>query len=137
MSAELDDLLHITQARYQKAQSALQAVQKEETRLRGLLSELLEKERSGREAMSQDNTLQRTGGDVNWMRWVAHSRRILNMQLANVLVQKEKAFRELQSHFGKADVLEKLAEQEAERRRADLQNRQINAILDLELSRGK
>ncbi|TCL01444.1 hypothetical protein BXY66_2759 [Shimia isoporae] len=137
MNSDLKDLQTITQAKYQKAQTSMQAVQKEEDRLRRLLAELSEKEQSGRNAMAQDNTLQRTGGDVNWSRWVAHSRRIINMQLANVLVRKERAFRDLQAHFGKADVMDRLVEEQTQACRMERQASLINSILELGLSTGR
>ena len=136
MSNDLKDLKTITQAKYQKAQASMQMVQMEEARLRGLLAELTEKEKSGRHALTGDNALQRTGGDVTWARWVAHSRRVLNMQLANVLVRKEAAFRALQTEFGKADVMDRLVEEETLTRRATRQASLINAIMDLDLSTG-
>lgn len=135
--SDLKDLQRITEAKYQRAQATMQMVQMEEARLRGLLAELTEKEKTGRDAMASDSALQRTGGDVNWMRWVAHSRRVLNMQLANVLVRKDAAFRALQAEFGKADVMERLVEQETQTRRAERQAQQMNAILELSLTRGK
>lgn len=135
--SDLKELQQITEAKYQRAQATMQMVQMEEARLRGLLAELTAKEQSGRDAMAGDSTLQRTGGDVNWMRWVAHSRRVLNMQLANVLVRKDAAFRALQAEFGKADVMERLVEQETQTRRAERRAQQMNAILELGLIRGK
>lgn len=136
MSNDLTDLQQITQAKYQRAQASMQMVQLEENRLRGLLQELTDKEKSGRDAMAEDSALQRTGGDVNWLRWVAHSRRILNMQLANVLVRKDVAFRALQAEFGKADVMDRLVENEVQTRRADKQARLTNSILELGLTTG-
>jgi len=133
MSDDLKDLQLITQSKYQKAQASMQVVQMEEARLRGLLAELTEKENAGRDALAEDSALQRTGGDVNWLRWVAHSRRILNMQLANVLVRKEAAFRRLQAEFGKADVMDRLVEEEVHNKRAERQAKLINSILDLSL----
>ncbi|KPA20336.1 MAG: hypothetical protein ACU0BK_06485 [Shimia sp.] len=137
MSNDLQDLQTITQANYQKAQTSMQSVQLEESRLRALLAELTDKENTGRVMMASDSALQRTGADENWMRWIARSRRILNMQLANVLVRKETAFRELQAHFGKADVMEKLLEDQIQTQRAQRQTRLVTSILELELSCGR
>lgn len=135
MNDDLTDLHMITQARFQKAQAAMQVVQTEENRLRGLLQELVDKEKSGLLAMAQDATLRMTGGDVAWNSWIGRNRKILNLQLANVLVRKEQAFRELQAHFGKADVLEKMVgEQRVERRKAR-QVAQANAVLEVGLIR--
>ncbi|WP_270725512.1 hypothetical protein [Shimia sp. Alg240-R146] len=137
MSDDLKDLQTITQANYQKAQTSMQSVQLEESRLRNLLAELTDKENTGREMMASDSALQRTGADENWVRWIARSRRILNMQLANVMVRKEAAFRELQAHFGKADVMDRLLDDQIQTQRAQRQARLVNSILDLELSSGQ
>jgi hypothetical protein len=136
MTDDLRDLQIITQAKYQKAQTSMQAVQKEEDRLRSLLAELSEKEKAGREMLAQDSALQRMGGDVNWFRWIARSRRILNIQLANVVVRKEAAFRELQAHFGKSDVMDRLVEDRDRTQRAERQAKLVNSILELGLSGG-
>lgn len=133
MNDDLTELHMITQARYQKAQVAMQVVQSEENRLRGLLLELVEKEKSGRLVMAQDSTLRMTGGDVAWNSWIGRNRKILNQQLANVLVRKEHAFHELKAHFGKADVLEKMVHDQRATRRKTRQMAQVNAALEVGL----
>lgn len=136
MTDELKDLHIITQARYQKAQSAMQQVQAEENKLRGLLNDLTDQEKSGRETMRHDSTLRITGGDLAWNNWIGRNRRILNHQLANVLVRKEIAFQELQNHFGKADVMQTLLEDAQTKRRQTRQAALIESVMETKLSCG-
>ncbi|WP_422048570.1 hypothetical protein [Shimia sp.] len=136
MSDDLKELNVITQARYQKAQAAMQVVQAEETKLRGLLNDLTEQEKSGRETMRHDSALRMTGGDLAWNNWIGRNRKILNHQLANVLVRKEMAFRELQKHFGKADVMKTLLEDAESKRRQARQTALIEAVMETKLNCG-
>jgi hypothetical protein len=136
MSDELKELNVITQARYQKAQAAMQQVQAEENKLRGLLNDLADQEKSGRETMRHDSTLRMTGGDLAWNNWIGRNRRILNHQLANVLVRKEIAFKELQKHFGKADVMQTLLDEVETTRRQTRQAALIESVMETRLSCG-
>lgn len=136
MSDELTDLNVITQARYQKAQAAMQVVQAEENKLRGMLNDLTEQEKTGRDTMRHDSTLRLTGGDLAWNNWIGRNRRILNQQLANVLVRKEMAFRELQGHFGKADVMQRLLHDAETERRHARQKALTEAVLETKLTCG-
>ena len=136
MSEDLKDLNVITQARYQKAQAAMQVVQAEENKLRGMLNDLTEQEKNGRTVLNEDTAMRITGSDLAWNSWIGRNRRILNQQLANVLVRKEMAFRELQKHFGKADVMERLLDHEETTRRQERASKLVNAILDGHLSSG-
>lgn len=130
MNSDLSDLNQITQLKYQHAQTAMQAVQAEENRLREMLRDLEEKEKSGRDTMAQDNTLKLTGGDVAWNNWIGRSRKILNLQLAKVMVRKAAAYSALQAHFGKADVVQKLLETENLTRRKLRQITLVDSVLE-------
>lgn len=134
MSDDLKDLHIITQARYQKAQSAMQVVQAEESKLRGMLDDLTEQEKTGRETMRQDSMMQISGGDLAWNNWIGRNRRILNLQLANVMVRKEMAFRDLQKHFGKADVMQTLLNDAEEKQRQTRRTALIEAVMETKLS---
>ncbi|CUH51357.1 hypothetical protein J7382_01925 [Shimia sp. R11_0] len=136
MTQDLKDLNVITQARYQKAQAEMQAIQAEENKLRGLLSDLADQEKSSRDTMQTDATLRLTGGDLAWNNWIGRNRKILNQQLANVLVRKEMAFQELQKHFGKADVMEKLLKEAELTRLQTRRTQQVTSILETKLSFG-
>ncbi len=136
MSDDLKELNVITQARYQQAQSAMQTIQAEENKLRGMLNDLTEQEKNGRDVLSGDTAMRITGGDLAWNSWIGRNRKILNHQLANVLVRKEMAYRELQKHFGKADVMEKLLEHEAQSKRQARAMALVDSILDGKLSGG-
>ncbi len=134
MSDDLKDLHIITQARYQKAQSAMQVVQAEENKLRGMLDDLTEQEKTGRETMRQDSMMQISGGDLAWNNWIGRNRRILNLQLANVMVRKEMAFRDLQKHFGKANVMQTLLNDAEEKQRQTRRTALIEAVMETKLS---
>ncbi|SMP07520.1 hypothetical protein [Shimia sagamensis] len=136
MSDDLKELNVITQARYQKAQAAMQVVQAEESKLRGLLSDLSDQEKNGREMLSDDTAMRITGGDLAWNSWIGRNRKILNHQLANVMVRKEIAYKDLQTHFGKADVMEKLLEHEVQTRRQIRAVALVDSIMEGKLSCG-
>ncbi len=130
MTTDLSNLNQITQLKYQHAQTAMQTVQAEENRLRDMLLDLEEKEKSGLETMAQDNTLKLTGGDIAWNNWIGRSRKILNLQLAQVMVRKASAFAALQVHFGKADVVQKLLENESLTQRKLRQMALVDSVLE-------
>jgi len=136
MSDDLKELNVITQARYQKAQAAMQSIQAEENKLRGLLNDLTEQEKNGRDALTGDTTMRITGGDLAWNSWIGRNRKILNHQLANVMVRKEMAYKDLQKHFGKADVMEKLLEYEVQTRRQKRAVALVDSIMEGKLSCG-
>ncbi len=130
MSNDLEALHQITDARYQQAQAAMQAVLAEERRVRDMLKDLNNQERSGRQIMAQDSDIQKTGGDLAWNSWIGRNRRILNMELANIMVRKERAFRDLQATFGKADVLEKMVQDQKTLHRKEKQQAMVNTLTD-------
>lgn len=136
MSDDLKELNVITQAHYQKAQAAMQAVQAEENKLRGLLNDLSDQEKNGREMLSEYTAMRITGGDLAWNSWIGRNRKILNHQLANVMVRKEMVYKDLQTHFGKADVMEKLLEHEVQTRRQIRAVAQVDSIMEGKLSCG-
>ncbi|MEC8195291.1 MAG: hypothetical protein VX228_02980 [Pseudomonadota bacterium] len=134
MSDDLKELNVITQARYQKAQAAMQSIQAEENKLRGLLNDLAEQEKNGRDMLTGDTAMRITGGDLAWNSWIGRNRKILNHQLANVMVRKEMAYKDLQKHFGKADVMEKLLEHEVQTRRQMRAVALVDSIMEGKLS---
>lgn len=136
MSDDLKELHVITQARYQKAQVAMQSVQAEENKLRGLLRDLADQERNGRDQLTADTAIKSAGGDLAWNSWIGRNRKILNHQLANVMVRKEMAYKELQKHFGKADVMETLLETQVQTRRQMRATSLIDAVLESKLTGG-
>lgn len=136
MSDDLKELNVITQAHYQKAQAAMQSIQAEENKLRGLLNDLADQERNGRDTLTEDTAMRITGGDLAWNSWIGRNRKILNHQLANVMVRKEMAYKDLQTHFGKADVMEKLLEHEEQTRRQMRAVALVDSIMEGKLSCG-
>ncbi|WP_299607882.1 hypothetical protein [uncultured Tateyamaria sp.] len=85
----LFQLQQISDLKFRQSEQALTKLQSREATLR---NELLRLQGLAHETNSQpasDAELRSIGGDIIWLRWLADSRRKLNIELAQVLAQKE------------------------------------------------
>ncbi len=104
--SELPALLSIMQARYQSEQQAFQKLVAEENRLR---SDLRQIDAQARESDHGSNAGMRAiGADVIWKAWVGKTKRALNIQLAQVLAQKEHHIQKVKKSYGKVLVTQEL-----------------------------
>ncbi len=127
----LSDLVSVTEARYQIEQAKLADIAAEEQKLRRMLAELTEQERSGRSTLVKDTAIAAYGGDVMWQRWVGRSRTVLNARLANVLARKDNILVGMRKAFGKKIVAEELLQQQQVGARAEKIKKTEQQIEDL------
>ncbi len=113
MTDPLKDLVEVTEALYRAELLKMHAITARENCLRKDLRDLDEHNRSTRSIPdSQLNGLRQIGADVLWQGWVARTRRNLNVELAQILVQKERMKAELQRAFGKQLAASRLLQED-------------------------
>lgn len=119
-------LNRILEAKYASRLAAFQRVLERERSLRASLQELAERARETHIATPENMKL--IGADVIWQSWIEQKSRHLNLELAQVMVQKEHETHLLRQEFGR-----KLAGSEVERILADAQGadraKQRDAVL--------
>lgn len=103
MQSPLEDLVGLTEAVYRGRLSRLQTLLVEEARLRQDLNRLGQMQYRS-EIDAQDLALRALGADLLWQGWVTRQKTNLNMQLANVLVQKSAVVRDAKLAFGQAQA---------------------------------
>lgn len=121
MKDQLEDLAQLTDALYQAELGKMRALNARETNLRRDLATLEDHRRNSRSLPdSHWQGVRQIGADILWQGWVGRTREDLNIQLAQVLAQKEHLIAKLRKAFGKktaaAEMLN-LSQSEAGRRR--------------------
>lgn len=119
-------LRRVLEAKYASRLAAFQRIVQREQSLRTSLLELQQRARDTQIATPEDMKL--IGADVIWQSWIEKKSRQLNMELAQVLVQKEQDMYQLRKDFGK-----KHAGAEVERLLVAAQREKRNKNRDTEL----
>lgn len=102
MANALRDLAELTNAIYQAELQKMAALNAKETTLRRKIDDLETLRRENRSlASGQLNVVRQIGADVLWQGWVSRTREGLNVELAQILAQKEHLKSALQRAFGK------------------------------------
>ncbi|MEP1610553.1 MAG: hypothetical protein ABJL72_01390 [Roseobacter sp.] len=96
---KLDELEKVLTLRFQKKQQVFAKIVNEEGRLRSQLSKLEEQERAS-DSTSNHNQ-KAIGADVIWKAWLSRSRASINLELAQVLAQKESLLSSVRKEYGK------------------------------------
>ena len=102
MSGPFEDICALTEALYQSELNKMSALNAQETALRRDLAQLDEMRRENQTLPEADlQGVRQIGADVLWQGWVSRKREELNIQLAQVLAQKERMKVMLRQAFGK------------------------------------
>lgn len=126
MNDDFQELVAITNARFQAEQAKLRDILQEESRLRAKVAELDEAQQAAREQLASECAGQRAyGGDVLWQGWVGRSRRQLQIELTRVLVEKGQRMSALNHAHGRKIASETLEERAIRRKNQEQQKRQI------------
>lgn len=104
MSKALEDVSKVLDAIYQSRVSGLQRLIIEEAKLRDSLRRLDDMRETGTAAAMQDQAMRALGADLLWQGWMTRQRTEINMQLANLLVQKAAMVDALRLAFGRSQV---------------------------------
>jgi len=126
---DLEQLEHLTELKFRKSEQAVSQLLVRENELRRELSRLRELARETHSHPPGDAQLRAIGGDVIWLRWIGQTQRALNIQLAQVLAQKERLMGEYRRAHGKKLVAEALLDAQTSEKRAAHQKHELeNAI---------
>ena len=107
-SGQMNTLKQLLEVRYLMEQTAIADLLRRENRLRADLAKL---DQHARSADTPDGTrMQLIGADILWKAWVGRAKSSLNVELAQVLAQKESVFHRVQQEFGKMSVGDFLTE---------------------------
>jgi hypothetical protein len=111
--SEFQRLHSITDAMYLRAQQSLRVILLREATLRGELSKLDSNARANRKEQTiAIESMRAIGADLLWEGWVSKTRAQLNLELAQVLAQKEQNIGHVRKAFGKKIVSEKLLQRD-------------------------
>ena len=111
----LDSLYELLKAKEQAVEAKFHSVVANERRLRNLLSELDQQERKADATIAEETSVRQVGADLAWGRWIGEQRKMLNMNLANVLVQKEAILNDMREAFGKRTALGRIVDFETQK----------------------
>lgn len=123
MHQPLSDLVTITDAAYQMRVAGLQRLAAEEARIRSALSRIDQIGRNSSNADADWFAIHAMGADILWQAWIVRQKTQLNIQLAQVLAQREAVMRDVRHAFGRAQVAQMLLDQDAKARRQARQKR--------------
>ena len=123
---DFSQLKQISDLKYQKSEQAIAEITAQENRLRSELQRLQSLVRETHSAPASDAELRSIGGDVIWLKWLASAQRQLNVELAQVLAQKENVMARHRTASGKKAVADKLLERSGQLSR----NMQMKRALD-------
>ena len=98
----LNGLTRLLEINFQKQQRAYSKILAHESRLRGEIRKLDEKAKAAEVQCSHQ--ILAIGADVIWKAWLDKTRRVLNLELAHVLAQKETLKSGVQKEYGKLIV---------------------------------
>jgi len=102
----LKDLGEVTEALYQVELARMQAVLREEARLRAAIARLAAHHEANRGLIEADpGGLRQIGGDILWRSWVGRNKAELQSELARVLGAKGQMIRKLRRAFGKSQAV--------------------------------
>ncbi|MEP2532367.1 hypothetical protein [Shimia sp.] len=128
--AHLSALADITNLQLELSQNALASLLSEERRLRAMLADLSRDVERGQKTLLSDDSYKAIRGDHNWNQWVGRSRLALNLKLAKLLARKELAIKEAKKAFGKAEVLNKLVDDDKMDRKFLCERASLDALID-------
>lgn len=129
---QIDSLYKLFQAKEQSVEVKLRSIVSNERRLRNLLQELDQQVQKADVTIAEETSVRQVGADLAWSRWIGEQRKMLNMNLANTLVQKEAVLAELKEAFGKRAALGRVVDiqtQKLTRKRANYAQSSLDALV--------
>ena len=130
-TAQLIEIETLLSLKFRNRQQVYARIVAEESRLRLQLAKLDGQVREA-EAESTQN-LRAIGADVIWKRWVERAKTSLNLELAQVLAQKERLKASVRKEYGKVLVSQRLLEERREEDRRHAADRALDAAIEAHL----
>ena len=127
---EFDTLKTLTELHYQQSLSGLQRLIARESKLRADIDRLRAQAFEVQSLPADQPAMQNIGADVIWLRWVAKTTRALNIELAQVLAQKQSLLDAQKRALGRKTVAIQLAESAALEEKKNRAQAQLSASID-------
>lgn len=135
MIMDLDALRLLTDLKYQKSLAGLSQILARETQLRGDIQRLRDRAFEAQSLPVATHSMRNIGADVIWLRWVAKATRELNIELAQVLAQKEVLLANQRRALGRKTVAEGLAAQDKKRAKTEQNAAALQKSINIDLIR--
>jgi hypothetical protein len=131
---DLHQLKKLTELKFQKSEYALSAIQTRENVLRAELARLRTLVIETQSQPSKDAQIRAIGADIIWLKWIGRAQMKLNIELAQVLAQKERYVAEHKRAHGKKLVSESLSISDAQAKAQVQRSRQLQNAIDHSLT---
>lgn len=130
------EMLHqLCDLKYRNSQQKLAVIVERENALRAELAKLRGFVTETRSLPAEQAQMRAIGADVIWMQWVARSQSRLNIELAQVLAQKEGLIVQHKRAFGKTHAAQSLANEAKQKRVRHLRERMLTQAIAQSLTR--
>lgn len=126
---ELNQISKIVEAKYQQRQQAFQKLMQQENKLRSDLARLDDQERAAEQ--TGDQQMRSIGADVIWKAWIGRSKTQLNLELAQVLAQKEHHIHQVRMAYGKVITTNELVDKKQRTLRKTAADDQLLRAIEL------
>ncbi|WP_299372707.1 hypothetical protein [uncultured Tateyamaria sp.] len=123
--------------KFQKRQQQLADLTARESALRAELARLRELAFETHAQPADQAQLRAIGGDVIWLRWLGQARQRLNLDLAQVLAQKEAYMAQFKREHGKKLVSEALCDAATKEKAAHRNQKQLDEAIRGALGRNQ
>ena len=130
---DMRQLQHLTELKLSQSQAKLAKLLARENALRADLTRLRQMAQDTHAAPPEQAGMRAIGADVIWLRWVAEATRQLNVELAQVLAQKEGLMTAHRRAFGKDRVARDLVAREDASARKSRRDAELQRAMDQSL----
>jgi len=129
---QLKSIEQIFDLKFKKKQGAFLAVVQQEKQLRAQLNKLDIQARSSQ--VHEHQNMQAIGADVIWQSWVERTRKTLNLELAQVLAQKEALLANVKKDYGRLLVSRELYSELENTERNQTQAKLLGAAIEVSIT---
>jgi hypothetical protein len=127
-TAQLIEMERLLALKFRSKQQVFVKIVAEEARLRGRIAKL---DAQAREAETEGaEHLRAIGADVIWKSWVERAKRSLNLELAQVLAQKERLKATVRREYGKVLVSRSLIDTRQSEEARQAHQRQLETAIE-------
>ena len=133
--SKLSKLEEIMRAKYLTSQQDLRRYVSQENQLRDKLRKL---DKQARDADSDvESSMKTIGADIIWKSWVGRTKTELNLQLAQILAQKEGYLNRVRKDYGKLLMAEELSRKQLEDIRNNARTSRLSDSINMALATRK
>lgn len=127
---ELEQLLIVSEARYERQRRVLVKITAEETELRRELMRLSQMAHTADQHETAIDQMRAIGADLLWQSWVGRAKATLNMRLARLLAIKEYEQAKVRQAFGRTIAFNELIEQPKREQRKRRAQQSLSVAID-------